>query len=132
MKEVSLFDFGYGLSYTEFEYSDISLSKCEIESNEDFDVSVTVTNKGEYDGKEIVELYYKDMISSVMTPEKNLCAFKKIELAKGESKRVTFKMNARDLAFVNNDGKWITEAGKFEIYAGGSLSNLLTAELNVK
>ena len=132
VQEGSLFDFGYGLSYTEFEYSDLSLSKCEIDADEDFDVSITVTNKGEYDGKEIIELYYKDMISSVMTPEKNLCAFKKIDLAKGESKRVTFKMNARDLAFVNTDGKWMTEAGKFEIYAGGSLSNLLAAELNVK
>ena len=84
------------------------------------------------DGKEIVELYFKDMISSVMTPEKKLCAFKKINLAKGEAKRVTFKMNARDLAFVNPEGKWITEAGEFEIYAGGSLDTLLTAELSVK
>ncbi len=130
--EGSLFDFGYGLSYTEYEYSDLVLSKSEIAVDEDFEVSVTVTNKGEFDGKEIVELYYKDVISSVMTPEKNLCAFKKIELAKGESKRVTLNLNARDLAFVNPDGKWVTESGKFVIYAGGSLDTLLEAELKVK
>ncbi|MBE6654268.1 MAG: hypothetical protein E7608_02270 [Ruminococcaceae bacterium] len=130
--EGSLFDFGYGLSYTEFEYSDLSVSKKEIGAEEDFEVSVTVKNTGNMDGKEIVELYFKDMISSVMTPEKKLCAFKKINLAKGEAKRVTFKMNARDLAFVNPEGKWITEAGEFEIYAGGSLDTLLTAELSVK
>ncbi len=130
--EGSLFDFGYGLSYTEYEYSDLSVSKTEISADEDFEVSVTVKNIGNTDGKEIVELYYKDMISSVMTPEKNLCAFKKIFLAAGEAKRVTFKMNARDLAFVNNKNEWITEAGKFEIYAGGSLSDLLTTELIVK
>lgn len=132
VEEGSLFDFGYGLSYTEFEYSDLALSKSEIGKDEDFEVSVTVTNKGERDGKETVELYYKDVISSVMTPEKNLCAFKKIELARGESKRVTFKMNARGLAFVAPDGKWVTEAGKFIIYAGGSLDALLEAALTVK
>lgn len=130
--EGNLFDFGYGLSYTEYKYSDLSLSKTEISADEDFEVSVTVTNKGDMEGKEIVELYYKDVISSVMTPVINLCGFKKISLAAGESKRVTFKMNAGDLAFVGNNGKWITEAGMFEISVGGSLSTLLTAELEVK
>ncbi len=129
--EGSLFDFGYGLSYTEYEYSDLTLSKEQIGNDEDFEVSVTVTNKGNMDGKEIVELYYNDVISSVMTPVINLCGFKKIELAKGESKRVTFKMNAKDLSFVNNDCKRVTEKGKFEIFAGGSLASLLKAELEV-
>lgn len=129
--EGSLFDFGYGLSYTNFEYSDMEISKESISDSEDFKVSVTVKNTGDMDGKEIVELYYNDVISSVMTPVINLCGFKKIFLKAGEEKRVTFDLNAKDLSFVNNDQKRVTEAGTFEIFVGGSLSSLIKAEIKV-
>lgn len=127
----NLFDFGYGLSYTEYEYSDLTVSKTEISADEDFEISVSVKNVGKYDGKEIVELYSNDVISSLMTPERTLKRFCKTEIKSGETKTVTFKMNASELGFIGKDGKAVTENGKFEIFVGSSLSSLLKTEIYV-
>ncbi len=132
VEEGNLFDFGFGLSYTEYEYSDLSVSKSEIAPDEDFEVSVRIKNVGSYDGKEIAELYTRDTVSSIMTPIRLLKGFSKIALCAGEEKTVTFHMNAADLGFIGNDGKRVTEPGKFEIFVGGSLSSLLKTEIFVK
>lgn len=122
--EGNLFDFGFGLSYTDFEYSDLKISKKGIHKDEDFEVSVKIKNTGDMDGKEIAELYINDKISSVITPVKQLKRFKKLFIKSGEEVLVTFKMNAEELGFISPDGKLTTEAGEFEIFVGGNLSDL--------
>src|SRR5690606_30860100 len=87
-----LFPFGYGLSYTTFEYSDVTLSKNTISENESLKASVTVTNTGNFDGEEVVQLYIRDVVRSVTPPVKELKGFQKIQLKKGESKEVTFNI----------------------------------------
>ena len=118
-----LYAFGYGLSYTSFSYSDISLSKSTIKSNEKLDIKVTVTNTGNYDGAETVQLYIRDMVASITRPVKELKGFEKIFLKKGESKEVHFTLTAADLKFYNNDLKFVFEPGTFKVFVGGSSDN---------
>ncbi len=118
-----LYAFGYGLSYTSFSYSDISLSKSTIKSNEKLDIKVTVTNTGNYDGAETVQLYIRDMVASITRPVKELKGFEKIFLKKGESKEVHFTLTAAGLKFYNNDLKFVFEPGTFKVFVGGSSDN---------
>jgi len=118
-----LYAFGYGLSYTSFSYSDISLSKSTIKSNEKLDIKVTVTNTGNYDGAETVQLYIRDMVASITRPVKELKGFEKIFLKKGESKEIHFTLTAADLKFYNNDLKFVFEPGTFKVFVGGSSDN---------
>ena len=118
-----LYAFGYGLSYTSFSYSDISLSKSTIKPNEKLDIKVTVTNTGNYDGAETVQLYIRDMVASITRPVKELKGFEKIFLKKGESKEVHFTLTAADLKFYNNDLKFVFEPGTFKVFVGGSSDN---------
>ena len=118
-----LYAFGYGLSYTKFSYSDISLNKTSIKPNEKLDVKVTVTNSGNYDGVETVQLYIRDLVASITRPVKELKGFEKIYLKKGESKEVHFILTAEDLKFYNNDLKFVYEPGTFNVFVGGSSDN---------
>ena len=118
-----LYAFGYGLSYTSFSYSDISLSKTTIKPNEKLYIKVTVTNTGNYDGAETVQLYIRDMVASITRPVKELKGFEKIFLKKGESKEVHFTLTAADLKFYNNDLKFVFEPGTFKVFVGGSSDN---------
>ena len=116
-----LFPFGYGLSYTTFEYSDLTLSAEEINEKDILTVTVTVTNTGKYDGKETVELYVRDTHSSVIRPEKELKGFEKVFLKAGESKKVVFKLEGRAFAYYNTDiHDWYVEYGQFDILIGAS------------
>lgn len=115
-----LYAFGYGLSYTNFSYSDISLNKSTIKSNEKLDVKVTVTNTGNYDGAEAVQLYIRDLVASNTRPVKELKGFQKIFLKKGESREIHFTLTVDDLKFYNNDLKFIYEPGAFKVFVGGS------------
>jgi beta-glucosidase len=121
-KEIEpLFPFGYGLSYTDFEYTDISIDKKEMFDQETLTVKVKVKNTGKMTGKEIVQLYVKDIESSVIRPEKELKGFEKIELAPNEEKEVVFILNKRSFAYYNTDIKdWYVETGEFEILIGRS------------
>ncbi|SNR70303.1 beta-glucosidase BglX [Lutibacter flavus] len=120
-----LFPFGFGLSYTTFNYEDLKLSTSKISKNETIDVSVTVKNTGNYDGKEIVQLYIRDLVGSVTRPVKELKGFQKIALKKGETKTVNFKITVEDLKFYNSNLDFVAEPGKFEIFVGtNSVSNL--------
>lgn len=116
-----LFPFGHGLSYTTFEYSELQLNKKEITDSEEVIVSVRVKNTGGRTGKEIVQLYVQDVVSSVIRPVKELKAFEKIELAPGEEKRVVFKLGKRAFAYYNVELKdWHVESGDFELLIGKS------------
>jgi len=115
-----LFPFGYGLSYTNFTYSKPTISANKMNSNEKIKVSVEVANTGNYDGKEVVQLYIRDVVGSVTRPLRELKGFQKILLKKGEKKTVTFEISVEDLKFYNSDLKFVAEPGLFEVFVGGS------------
>jgi beta-glucosidase len=116
-----LYPFGYGLSYTKFSYSDLKLSKNTLSGGADaITATITVTNTGNYDGEEVVQLYLRDMVGSITRPLKELKGFQKIMLKKGESKEVTFTITEKDLRFYNSDLKWVSELGEFKVYVGSS------------
>ncbi|MCI4441889.1 MAG: beta-glucosidase BglX [Lentimicrobium sp.] len=113
-----LFPFGFGLSYTTFDYSKISLSSNTMSVDGSINASVEVTNTGNYDGKEVVQLYIRDVVGSVTRPVKELKGFEKIALKIGETKKVSFTITQEDLKFYNSDLQYISELGKFEVYIG--------------
>jgi len=115
-----LFPFGYGLSYSTFNYSKVKLSSNTLKTNETLKASVEITNTGNYDGKEVVQLYIRDLVGSVTRPVKELKGFQKIELKKGETKTVTFEISVEDLKFYNSDLQFVAESGKFELFIGES------------
>ncbi len=108
--------FGYGLSYTTFEYSDLKIDKTELKKDEDLTVSVKVKNTGSRKGKEVVQLYVHDLYGSVSRPVKQLKGFEKIELKPGELKEVKFTIKPEQLSFIGRNNKRIIEPGDFEIY----------------
>jgi beta-glucosidase len=113
-----LFPFGFGLSYTNFDYSNITISANKIKLNEKLKVSVEVKNTGDFDGQEVVQLYVRDLVGSVTRPVKELKGFEKVSLKKGETKTVSFEISSDDLKFYNLDMKYAAEAGKFEVFIG--------------
>ncbi|MGN4422430.1 glycoside hydrolase family 3 C-terminal domain-containing protein [Bacillus cereus group sp. MYBK30-1] len=121
-----LFPFGFGLSYTKFEYSNLSIDKKEIKDTETVSVSVNVKNTGSTAGKEIVQLYIKDVESTMIRPEKELKGFEKVELQPGEEKTVSFILNKRSFAYYNVELKdWHVETGEFEILVGKSSKEIV-------
>lgn len=115
-----LFYFGYGLSYTHFKYGEPVLDKNLIQKGESSQVTVEITNIGNVEGDEIVQMYIRDMVSSVTRPVKELKGFKRVSLKPGEKIKVTFDISPEKLAFHNIDMKYVVEPGKFEILTGGS------------
>lgn len=112
------YEFGYGLSYTTFEYSNIFISKKVFSKDDDLTISVDVKNAGKIEGKEVVMLYTSDLVANMTPDAKRLRRFEKISLAPGETKTVVFSLPAKDLAYVNQSGKWTIEPGEFEIAIG--------------
>lgn len=120
-----LFPFGYGLSYTNFKYSGLTLSASEIGENDGLTVSVTVKNTGDFDGKEIVQLYVGENSPKVARPVKELKGFKKVELKKGEEKTVEFTLDRRAFAYWDERlGKWNVNSGNFGIFIGAASSDI--------
>lgn len=128
----ALYPFGYGLSYTTFSYSDVTLSANEMAKNGSVTATVTVTNTGKRDADEVVQLYVRDLVASIARPVKELKGFERIHLAAGESKTVTFTIGADQLSFYNADLKKVVEPGDFDIMVGHDSRNLKTARLTVK
>ena len=129
----ALYPFGYGLSYTTFEYSNLEITPKVITPNEKATVRLKVTNTGKYAGDEVVQLYTRDVLSSVTTYEKNLAGFERIYLEPGETKEVTFILDRKHLELLDADMKRVVEPGDFAIMAGASsedirLNGLLTVE----
>ncbi|QYA24174.1 beta-glucosidase BglX [Gramella sp. MT6] len=115
-----LLPFGFGLSYTTFEYSDVKASSESLNADGSIELSATVTNTGDFDGEEIVQLYLHDKVRSVTPPGRELKGFKKIMLKKGESKTVTFTVSEEDLKFYNSAIEYVAEPGEFDFAIGGS------------
>lgn len=129
----ALYPFGYGLSYTTFEYSDIQLSPKVITPNETATVTLKVTNTGDMAGDEVVQLYTRDVLSSVTTYEKNLAGFERVHLQPGETKEVKFNIDRKHLELLDADMKWVVEHGEFVVMAGSSSEDIRqTTVLNVE
>lgn len=114
------FPFGFGLSYTTFEYKNLKINKATFTKGEPVEISVEVTNSGNYDGKEVAQLYVQDIAASLARPVKELKGFELINLKKGETKTITFVLSDKELGFFDNDGNYLVEAGTFKIMIGGS------------
>jgi beta-glucosidase len=122
-----VYPFGYGLSYTSFSYGNIMLSKDQMHPTDKITASVTVTNTGTKEGKEVVQLYIRDLVGSVSRPVKELKGFQKISLKPGESRKVTFTIGVNDLKFYNSDLKWVSEPGDFKVFIGTNSSDVKEA-----
>lgn len=120
----ALYPFGYGLSYTTFEYSDIQISPKVITPNEAATVTLKVTNTGNMAGDEVVQLYTRDVLSSVTTYEKNLAGFERVHLQPGETKEVKFTIDRKHLELLDADMKWVVEPGEFVVMAGSSSEDI--------
>jgi len=113
-----LFPFGYGLSYTTFTYSNLEISKPKMTAGEKLKVTLKLKNTGNYDGKEVVQLYIRDVVGSVSRPMKELKGFQKVFLKKGEEKLISFDIGIDDLKFYNSDLQFVAEPGNFEVFVG--------------
>ncbi len=135
-----LYSFGYGLSYTNFEYNNLKVKTNKITINDTLTVSLQIKNTGNYDGKEVVQLYVQDLVGSITRPVKELKGFQKIFFKKGESKTVEFKITKDDLAFwtwesnptlIGKDVKYTAEPGKFKIFVGTNSDKVIEAEFEL-
>lgn len=120
----ALYPFGFGLSYTTFEYSDLKISPAVITPNQKTYVTCKVTNTGKRAGDEVVQLYVRDVISSVTTYEKNLAGFERVHLKPGETKEITFPIDRKALELLNADMHWVVEPGEFTLMIGASSTDI--------
>jgi beta-glucosidase len=118
------YEFGYGLSYTSFQYSDLKLNKKKIKTDETIEVSMKLTNTGKYTGEEVVQLYIRDRVGSVVRPVKELRDFQKIKLQPGETRDIHFTINKEKLSFFNDQLQWIAEPGEFDLMIGSSSQDI--------
>ena len=127
-----LYEFGYGLSYTTFEYSNLKLSSNSLSEDGEIKVSFTLKNTGKYEGKEVAQLYIRDLVASIVRPVKELKGFEMVNLKPGESKELTFTIDTKMLAFYSANNKWEAEAGDFKVFVGGSSNTVLQADFSLK
>jgi beta-glucosidase len=126
------YPFGFGLSYTKFSYSKISMSKSVYKKGETVDVTVTVTNTGDVAGEEVVQLYIRDMSADISRPVKELKGFQKIRLEKGQSKIVSFRLSEKDLSYWNRDLKFKADSGTFKVFVGGNSRDVQEASFELQ
>jgi beta-glucosidase len=124
-----LYPFGYGLSYTSFSYSGLTLNHPQITPRQPVKIQVTVSNTGNYDGEETAQLYIRDMAASVTQPVKELKKFQKVHLKKGESRNIEFTLTTADLKFVNSNLHWVYEPGEFKVFVGGNSRDVVEGNL---
>lgn len=127
-----LYPFGFGLSYSKFDYSDVKLSSTQIDANGELMASVTVTNKSKVDGAEVVQLYIRDVVGSVTRPVKELKGFEKVFIKAGESKTVNFKITPEMLKFYDYDLNFVFEPGDFDVMIGGNSRDVKNARFTLK
>ncbi len=132
VEKTPLYPFGYGLSYTSFAYKNLKIAKPSFQKGEKIEVSVEVTNTGNFDGKEVVQLYINDPAASIVRPVKELKGFELIELKKGETKTVQFTLTDTALGFYDNDGKFLVEPGLFNVMVGWNSNDGLTTKFELK
>ncbi|MEO7046390.1 MAG: beta-glucosidase BglX [Ferruginibacter sp.] len=126
-----LYQFGYGLSYTNFEYSNMKLSNNVLKNTGNITVTVTLKNTGDKDGTEVAQLYTRQMIGSITRPVKELKGFERVFLKAGESKTISFSISAQDLKFYNSDLKFVTEPGNFKVFVGGNSRDVQEADFKL-
>lgn len=124
------FPFGYGLSYTQFKYGDMILSSTNLKGNQTLKISINITNSGNYDGEEVVQLYIRDLFGKVVRPVKELKRFQKVFIKKGESKTVTFNLTPNDLKFYDDELNFDWEGGEFDIMVGTNSRDVETKRIN--
>nr|WP_236582417.1 beta-glucosidase BglX [Sphingobacterium spiritivorum] len=127
-----LYPFGYGLSYTAFQYNNLRLSTSKLEKQGKIKVTVEVKNAGKYDGEEVVQLYIRDMVGSVTRPVKELKGFQKIAFKAGETKTIEFDLTEEDLKFYNENLEFVAEPGEFEVYVGTNSKDVLTSKFELQ
>ena len=127
-----LFEFGFGLSYTTFEVSNLRLSRDSVGRNGSLQASVDVSNTGGRRGDEVVQLYIHDPVASLTQPIRRLRGFERVRLARGETRTVTFTLDKSDFGFWNNDGEFVIEPGRIDVYAGNSSKADMTASFEVR
>ncbi|MCF6180635.1 beta-glucosidase BglX [Lutibacter sp.] len=130
--KIALFPFGYGLSYTTFDYKNLKLDKSEMNKDGSIKASVEVTNTGKIEGEEVVQMYIRDLVGSLTRPVRELKGFEKISLKSGETKTVTFTLNRELLQFYTANNKWEVEPGDFNVWIGGSSKAKLMTSFTVK
>ena len=131
VEKTPLYPFGYGLSYTTFEYSNLKINKKTFSKGEKVEVSVDLKNTGKVTGKEVAQLYLQDEFASVVRPVKELKGFEMIELKAGETKTITFTLTDAELGFYNPQNEFVVEPGSFKVMVGGSSDANLTTQFNV-
>jgi len=131
VENTPLFPFGHGLSYTQFKYSDISVSN-KFKEDKTVEVTFSLTNTGDVKGKEVVQLYIQDLYASVTRPVRELKGFDLVELNPGESKTVTLKLTEKELGFFDNQGEFLVEKGDFKVYVGGSSITSLESKFSLE
>jgi len=119
-----LYPFGYGLSYTQFDYKNLKITPETGKTQQQIEVSVDVTNTGKVKGDEVVQLYFKDLVSSVIVYELQLRGFERITLNPGETKTVHFTLKPEDLQLLDRDMNWTVEPGEFEVFVGSSSQDI--------
>lgn len=127
-----LLPFGHGLSYTTFEYSNLKLDKKQVRQGEGITATVTLTNTGDYDGEEVVQLYLRDVVRSITPPKRQLKGFQKIMLRKGERKEVSITLSPDDLKFYNGQLELVSEPGEFEVFVGTNSDAELSKSFTLK
>ena len=127
-----LYPFGHGLSYSTFTYSNLELDKKTMSKEESIKVSINLTNTSEISGKEVVQLYIRDLVSSITRPVRELKGFELVELNAGETKTIEFKLNKDTLGYYNNSGEYVVEEGEFKVFIGGSSITSLESEFEIK
>jgi beta-glucosidase len=132
VEKTPLYPFGHGLSYTSFEYKNLKIAKASFQKGEKIELTVDVTNTGNADGKEVVQLYINDVAASVVRPVKELKGFELIALKKGETKTVHFTLTDAALGFYDNNGTFLTEAGLFNVMVGWNSNEGLTTKFELK
>ena len=125
------YPFGFGLSYTTFEYTNLKIDKREFTPGEMITVSINVKNSGALKGKESLLLFTSDLVASLSPDVRRLRAFDKVELAPGQTKNVTFTINAEELAFVNANGKWTIEEGEFKFQIGDQTQTIRCTQTKI-
>jgi beta-glucosidase len=125
-----LYPFGFGLSYTEFNYSNLQISSNSLKGDQSLKISIEISNDGKYDGAEVVQLYIRDLVASITRPVKELKGFEKTFLKSGEKKKVEFELKQKDLMFYDQEAKFIWEPGEFEIMVGGNSKDLIKTKIN--
>lgn len=126
-----LFPFGYGLSYTTFEYTNLKLNTNVLTETSTINLTVEVKNSGDFDGKEVVQLYIRDLVGSITRPVRELKKFEKVDISKGETKTVSFTISVDDIKFYNSVLELVAEPGKFEVYVGTNSNADLKAEFEL-